>query len=69
MCKRDHTTKTVGAFHVTQPEPGIFVWTTPSGHTYRRETNGTTTLIAIRPPRHATPEPTHHDKDDAPPPF
>ncbi|WP_418608024.1 HNH endonuclease [Georgenia sp. SUBG003] len=29
MCKRDHTTKTVGAFAVTQPEPGIFVWTTP----------------------------------------
>nr|KEP24489.1 hypothetical protein DA06_11085 [Georgenia sp. SUBG003] len=66
MCKRDHTTKTVGAFAVTQPEPGIFVWTTPSGHTYRRERNGTTTLLAIRPPQHGTPEPLH---DDDPPPF
>ncbi|WP_143426991.1 HNH endonuclease [Georgenia soli] len=66
MCNRDHTTKTVGAFHVTQPEPGIFVWTTPSGHTYRRETNGTTTLIAIGPPLHSVPEPLH-DHDDPPP--
>ncbi|MCK6211122.1 hypothetical protein KZX45_17975, partial [Georgenia sp. EYE_87] len=60
-------TKTVGAFAVTQPEPGIFVWLTPSGHTYRRERNGTVTLLAVRPPHHGRPEPLHDERDDPPP--
>ncbi len=36
---------------VIQPEPGIFIWTTTTGHTYRRESDGTTTLIDVAPPR------------------
>src|SRR5665648_662644 len=37
LCKRDHMVKTDGSFHLTQVEPGIFEWTTPTGHRYRVE--------------------------------
>ncbi|GAA4423211.1 hypothetical protein GCM10023169_18540 [Georgenia halophila] len=84
MCTRDHLLKTVGAFHVTQPEDGIFVWTTPTGHTYRRDRDGTITLTKITTPpsfpaRHngspgtpaspASPATFRADDTDDPPPF
>ncbi|MPV36686.1 HNH endonuclease signature motif containing protein [Georgenia subflava] len=48
LCTRDHTLKTVGAFTVVQPQPGIFEWTTPTGHVYRRESDGTITMLPAR---------------------
>jgi hypothetical protein len=35
-CRAHHRAKTHAAFDVRQPEPGVFVWTTPTGHTYLR---------------------------------
>lgn len=49
LCSRDHLTKTHAGYQVTQPEPGIFEWTTPSGHRYRRDRDGTTTPLSHRP--------------------
>ncbi|HYJ67498.1 MAG TPA: DUF222 domain-containing protein [Nocardioidaceae bacterium] len=36
-CRPHHRAKTHAAFDLRQPEPGVFVWTTPSGHTYVRK--------------------------------
>ncbi|HET7326863.1 MAG TPA: DUF222 domain-containing protein [Nocardioidaceae bacterium] len=34
-CRKHHNSKDNGGrFHLTQPEPGLFRWTYPSGHTY-----------------------------------
>lgn len=54
LCERDHQVKTHGDFHVTQPEPGVFEWRTPTGHRYRRELDGSVTALNFlgrdRPP-------------------
>ncbi|GAA4424270.1 hypothetical protein GCM10023169_20750 [Georgenia halophila] len=55
LCGRDHLLKTVGAMRVRQPKPGIFLWTTATGHTYRRERDGTITLIAVDLPDEERP--------------
>ncbi|MDQ3158028.1 MAG: 13E12 repeat family protein [Actinomycetota bacterium] len=34
--RRAHRLKTEGLLSVRQPEPGVFVWTTSTGHTYQR---------------------------------
>ncbi len=33
-CRRHHRAKTHAGFGLDQPEPGVFVWTTPTGHKY-----------------------------------
>jgi hypothetical protein len=35
LCRRDHVVKTDGGFQLVQTEPGVFEWTTPTGHRYR----------------------------------
>jgi hypothetical protein len=35
LSRRDHRVKHAPGWTVTQPEPGHFTWTTPTGHTYR----------------------------------
>jgi hypothetical protein len=35
LCRRDHRLKTDGGFVLRQPAPGVFEWTTPTGHRYR----------------------------------
>ena len=62
LCGRDHQVKTHGDFHLTQPEPGIFEWTTPTGHRYRREHDGTTTSLS-----HHTQKPRYGDPTSHPP--
>lgn len=42
LCRRHHRLKTHGGWQVTQPASGIFEWTSPHGHTYRRDPTGTT---------------------------
>lgn len=44
LCRRHHVLRTHGAFDYTNPEPGVYEWTTRTGQRYRRERNGTTTL-------------------------
>jgi uncharacterized protein DUF222 len=36
-CRRHHRAKTHAGYHVDQPEPGTFVWRTPTGHRYTVE--------------------------------
>lgn len=55
LCQRDHQTKTHGDFELEQIAPGVFEWTTPTGHRYRRNPDGSTTPLS------------HHP--DTPPPF
>ncbi|MFC7406736.1 HNH endonuclease signature motif containing protein [Georgenia alba] len=43
LCATDHRQKTLGRFRVTQHPGGIFDWSSPTGHTYRRERGGTIT--------------------------
>jgi hypothetical protein len=37
-CRRSHQTKQARGWHVTQPEPGVLIWTTPSGRSYTNTT-------------------------------
>ncbi|WP_147917523.1 HNH endonuclease signature motif containing protein [Ruania zhangjianzhongii] len=55
LCQRDHQAKTHGDFELEQTAPGVFEWTTPTGHRYRRNPDGSTTPLS------------HHP--DTPPPF
>jgi hypothetical protein len=36
QCQRVHNAKTHGGWHLEQPTPGTFVWTSPTGRRYRR---------------------------------
>lgn len=56
-CTRDHQLKTSGLFRVRQPSPGVFEWTTPAGHRYRRTLDGTIERVA----RPALPPPSADD--------
>ncbi|HYJ26259.1 MAG TPA: HNH endonuclease signature motif containing protein, partial [Nocardioides sp.] len=49
-CRFHHRLKTHTAWHYRVIAPGVFEWTSPHGHRYRRDRHGTT---AIEPP----PEP------------
>ncbi|MFZ5871200.1 MAG: HNH endonuclease, partial [Actinomycetota bacterium] len=35
-CQRMHNAKTHGGWTLQQPQPGTFVWTSPTGRVYRR---------------------------------
>ncbi|WP_022918651.1 HNH endonuclease signature motif containing protein [Ruania albidiflava] len=73
LCGRDHQVKTHGDFRLTQTGPGVFEWTTPTGHRYRREPDGTTTMLSH--PDHlahydtSTVEDADDQPDWGPPPF
>jgi hypothetical protein len=38
LCRRSHRTKQAPGWHVSQPEPGVLVWTLPSGRSYTKIT-------------------------------
>ena len=44
LCRRHHRLKTHGRWRVRQPASGVFEWTSPHGHTYRRDHTGTTRM-------------------------
>lgn len=71
LCSRDHQVKTHAGFLLTQPEPGVFEWRTPTGHYYRRERDGTTRPLTHRPPADGGDPSPHGDAaaecDDPPP--
>jgi hypothetical protein len=35
LCRQHHKTKQAQGWHLTQPQPGVLVWTTPHGRTYQ----------------------------------
>jgi len=37
MCRRHHRIKQSPGWHLAQPSPGFFIWTTPSGRSYATE--------------------------------
>ncbi|HXH77880.1 HNH endonuclease signature motif containing protein [Nocardioides sp.] len=55
LCRRHHRLKTHGRWHVTQPTSGVFDWTSPHGHTYRRDHTGTTRTDTDPDPPAAAP--------------
>ena len=50
LSRKAHRAKTHGGWHLDQPTPGIFWWTTPSGDHYRVGPNGTSRHFTT--PRH-----------------
>ncbi len=50
LCRFHHRLKTHTAWHYDMVEPGVFVWTSPHGHHYRRDRDGTTALDPPGPP-------------------
>jgi hypothetical protein len=63
QCKRNHDSKTAGAWTIDRHDDGSYTWTSPTKHTYR-----------YRPPELPVPEPDQPygelaDENDDPPPF
>jgi hypothetical protein len=50
LCRFHHRLKTHSAWRYRMAEPGIFEWTSPHGHRYRRDRTGTTALDPPAPP-------------------
>ncbi len=78
LCASDHALKTDGVYRVEQPEAGVFVFHLPSGHSYRRARDGSTTMLGrgTEDPRqdgdldHNVDGPPSVDRGDVgPPPF
>jgi len=44
LCRLHHRMKTHGGWTYTMIEPGVFLWSSPHGHTYLRDHTGTTDL-------------------------
>jgi hypothetical protein len=40
LCRREHLLKTHGGFGLRQVAPGVFEWTTPTGHRYAEDPRG-----------------------------
>ncbi len=40
LCRQHHKTKQAQGWVLTQPEPGVLIWTTPSGRSYTTEPGG-----------------------------
>ena len=50
LCRFHHRLKTHTAWTYRMTEPGVFEWTSPHGHRYRRDANGTTRIDPPDPP-------------------
>ncbi|WP_127573794.1 HNH endonuclease [Georgenia faecalis] len=61
LCHRDHAMKSLGAFRVRHLGGGAYEWTTPSGHAYRRASDGAVSLLPRRPGPRAWGRPEDHD--------
>ena len=51
LCRYHHRLKTFTAWHYRMVEPGVFEWTSPHGHHYRRDRTGTTRARRTRATR------------------
>jgi hypothetical protein len=50
LCRFHHRLKTHSAWRYAMVEPGVFEWTSPHGHRYRRDHTGTTEIDPLDPP-------------------
>jgi hypothetical protein len=50
LCRFHHRLKTHSAWRYETTAPGVFEWTSPHGHRYRRDHTGTTDLDPLDPP-------------------
>ncbi|HYH74083.1 MAG TPA: HNH endonuclease signature motif containing protein, partial [Nocardioides sp.] len=50
LCRFHHRLKTHTAWRYRMAEPGVFEWTSPHGHRYRRDRHGTTATDRAEPP-------------------
>jgi hypothetical protein len=50
LCRFHHRLKTHSPWNYRMVEPGVFEWTSPHGHRYRRDHTGTTALKPPEPP-------------------
>jgi hypothetical protein len=50
LCRFHHRLKTHSPWTYRMVKPGVFEWTSPHGHRYRRDHTGTTDLDALDPP-------------------
>jgi hypothetical protein len=50
LCRFHHRLKTHSAWTYRMVEPGVFEWTSPHGHRYRRDRTGTTAIDPPDPP-------------------
>ncbi|CAM3510110.1 HNH endonuclease signature motif containing protein [Nocardioides zeicaulis] len=55
LCRSHHRLKTHTAWHYEHLRPGVFEWTSPHGHHYLRDRDGTTALDPPAPPRTTAP--------------
>lgn len=53
LCQRGHNAKTHGGWHLKQPVPGAFMWTSPTGRRYDRQARP---LLPDPPPQHTDPD-------------
>jgi len=53
-CRFHHWVKALPGWSVESPQPGVFVWTTPTGHTYRREAEPPLEAPVYDPPGYAS---------------
>jgi hypothetical protein len=65
LCRFHHRLKTHSAWHYRMTAPGVFEWTSPHGHRYRRDHTGTTRIEpseqadAPEPPEPPRPQERH----------
>ncbi|GAA1435843.1 hypothetical protein GCM10009641_33080 [Mycobacterium cookii] len=57
LCRFHHRLKTHTAWHYDMVAPGVFEWTSPHGHRYRRDRTGTTALDPPDPGAPRIPSP------------
>ena len=57
LCRSHHRLKTHSAWRYDMVEPGVFEWTSPHGHHYRRDRTGTTALDPPDPGPSRIPRP------------
>jgi hypothetical protein len=50
LCRFHHRLKTHSAWRYEMTAPGVFEWTSPHGHRYRRDHTGTTEIDPLDPP-------------------
>jgi hypothetical protein len=55
LCRFHHRLKTHSPWHYETTAPGVFEWTSPHGHRYRRDRTGTTALDPPTPPGNPRP--------------
>ncbi|HKG48966.1 MAG TPA: hypothetical protein VKB14_00855, partial [Actinomycetales bacterium] len=53
-CRFHHWVKALPGWSVESPQPGVFVWTIPTGHTYRREAEPPLEAPVYDPPGYAS---------------